>query len=210
MNEILPGVHHWTTHHQGLGAPVSSYYVAAAGALVDPMVPDEGLDAFADLPAPQQVILTSRRHFRHSDRFRDAFGCVVRGPAPSRDELADRDVRPFWFGDEVAPGVTALEIGVMAEDETALHIAHGAGAMAFGHALTHPAGAPLAYPADDDLGAHPVRKKKGLKEAFRGLLLRDFDALLFAHGAPLAEDGKAALRTFVEEPVEYPEYGPYA
>jgi hypothetical protein len=55
-----------------------------------------------------------------------------------------------------------------------------------------------------------VRKKKGLKSAFSGLLLRDFEALLFAHGEPLLEDGRAALRRFVEQPVEYPEYGPYA
>jgi hypothetical protein len=68
----------------------------------------------------------------------------------------------------------------------------------------------LGFLADEDLGAHPVRKKQGLKDALRGLLLRDFDALLFAHGAPLLDDGKGALRQFVELPVEHPEYGPYA
>ncbi|MEA2246461.1 MAG: hypothetical protein QOH46_990 [Solirubrobacteraceae bacterium] len=210
MREILPGVHHWTAHHDELGTRVSSYYVEPAGALIDPMVPGEGLDAFEGLTTPQQVVLTRARHFRHSDRFRDAFGCVVRVAAPGRDDLADGDVRPFWFGDEVAPGVTAVEIDVIGEDETALHIAHARGAVAFGDALMRPAGSPVAFPADDDLGAHPLRKKKGLLEAFGGLLLRDFEALLFAHGEPLLNDGKTALREFVEKPVEYPEYGPYA
>ncbi|MEA2287166.1 MAG: hypothetical protein QOJ21_3209 [Solirubrobacteraceae bacterium] len=210
MDEILPGIHHWTAHHDEFGARVSSYYVEPAGALIDPMVPDDGLDVFVSLATPQQVVLTRARHFRHSDRFREAFGCVVRVAAPASDDLADRGVRPFWFGDEVAPGVTAIEIDVIGEDETALHIAHGPGAVAFGDALVRPVASPLAFLADDDLGAHPVRKKKGLKDAFGGLLLRDFEALLFAHGEPLLEDGKAALRRFVEEPVEYPEYGPYA
>jgi hypothetical protein len=210
MDEILPGIHHWTAHHAELGTRVSSYYVEPAGALVDPMVPDEGLDAFNGLGTPQQVVLTGARHFRDSDRFREAFGCVVRAAAGATDELEGRDVRPFWFGDEVAPGLTAIEVGVIAEDETALHIAHGEGAVAFGEALVRPQASPIAFPADDDLGAHPVRKKKGLKNAFGGLLLRDFEALLFAHGEPLLHDGKAALRRFVEEPVEYAEYGPYA
>jgi len=210
MDEILPGIHHWTAHHDEFGTRVSSYYVEPAGALVDPVVPEEGLDAFNGLATPQQVVLTRARHFRDSDTFREAFGCVVRAAAPARDDLEGRDVRPFWFGDEVAPGLTAIEIGVIAEDETALHIAHGPGAVAFGDALVHPLAAPIAFPADDDLGAHPVRKKQGLKDAFGGLLLRDFDALLFSHGEPVPGDGKAALRRFVEEPVEYPEYGPYA
>jgi hypothetical protein len=210
MREILPGIHHWTAHHDELGTRVSSYYVEPAGALIDPMVPDEGLDGFQGLATPQQVVLTRARHFRQSDRFAEAFGCVIRVAAPARDDLADRDARPFWFGDEVAPGVTAVEIDVIGEDETALHVAYGPGAVAFGDALTRPPGSTVAFPADDDLGAHPVRKKKGLKNAFSGLLLRDFEALLFAHGEPLLDDGKAALRQFVEEPVEYPEYGPYA
>jgi hypothetical protein len=209
MRQIMPGVHHWTAHDADLGAPVSSYYVEPAGALVDPMVPAEGMDAFAGMAPPQQVVLTNHHHFRDSDRFREAFGCVVRAVAPACEELVGHDVRPFFFGDEVAPGVTAVEIGVIAGDETALHIAHAAGAIGFGDGLVRPAGI-LGYPADDDLGAHPLRKKKGLKDAFGGLLLRDFDVLLFAHGEPMRDDGKAALREFVEVPVEYPEYGPYA
>jgi hypothetical protein len=209
MDEILPGIHHWTSHDEELGTPVSSYYVEPAGVLIDPTVPDQGLDAFAGLTTPQQAVLTNRRHVRESARFREAFGCAVRAPAAARDELAALDVRPYWPGDEVGPGVIAVEIDVIAEDETALHIAHGGGAIAFGDALVRPAGV-LGFPADETLGAHPLRKRKGLKEAFRGLLLRDFDALLVAHGDPLRDDGKRALREFVELPVEYPEYGPYA
>jgi hypothetical protein len=212
MDQILPGVYHWTAFDDDLRAPVHSYYVEPAGVLIDPMLPENGLDAFGgfDVP-PQQVVMTNHRHYRHSDRFRDAFGCAVRAAHEAMDELQDRDVMPFWFGDEVAPGVTAVEIGIGAPDETALHVAHDKGAIAFGDALLHPsAAAPLAYPADDWLGAHPLRKKKALKDRFSGLLQRDFDALLFAHGDPCPHDGKSQLRTFVEEPVEYPEFGPFA
>jgi hypothetical protein len=42
-----------------------------------------------------------------------------------------------------------------------------------------------------------IARKDGLKEAFRGLLTRDFEHLLFAHGDPLIGGGKAALRDFL-------------
>jgi hypothetical protein len=209
MEEILPGVHHWTVFHEGIRARVSSYYVEPAGALIDPMVPEEGLEAFGGLLTPQQALLTNRHHFRHSDRFRDAFGCLVRASAPAMDDLGDRGVYPFWFGDDVAPGVTAVELGVISREETALYVGNAsAGAIAFGDALVRPAGV-LGFPSDRRLGAHPLNVKRGLKEAFRGLLLRDFDALLFAHGEPLANEGKALMRKFVERPVEYAGYGPF-
>jgi hypothetical protein len=43
--------------------------------------------------------------------------------------------------------------------------------------------------------------------AFRGLLERDFDSLLFAHGEPLVGGGRAALKDFVSKPVGQPDFG---
>src|SRR5439155_340543 len=56
MRELRPGLFHWTTFHEGIGAPVSSYYVEPAGALTDGRVPDEGIEAaFDGRAAPQQA-----------------------------------------------------------------------------------------------------------------------------------------------------------
>jgi hypothetical protein len=198
MEELLPGIHHWTAYYDSIGERVHSYYVQAAGALIDPMVPEEGMDAFAGLPTPQQVILTNRLHFRHSARFRDAFGCVVRASEPGMHHLAPRGVERFGFGDEVAPGITALEIGVLCPDETALLIADG-GAIAIADSIMHPRGGPLGFVSDPLLGEDPAAIKRGLRERFRDLLTRDFDALLFAHGEPIPRNGKTALREFVAE-----------
>jgi hypothetical protein len=211
MEEILPGIHHWTAFHEALRAPVHSYYVEPAGALIDPMVPEEGLEVFAGMRVrPQQALLTNRHHFRQSDRFREAFDCLVRLSARALPLLErDLDVTPYTGHDEVAPGIVAVEIGVVGLDEMALHIAHGEGACAFGHSLIS-AGGVLGYPSDDLLGNRPQKAKHELKHAFTGLLVRDFDALLFAHAAPVGNEGKARLRRFVEEPTEYPEFGRYA
>jgi hypothetical protein len=44
----------------------------------------------------------------------------------------------------------------------------------------------------------PERDKQALRDSLRGLLMRDFDNLLFAHGEPLVGGGKQALRDFLD------------
>src|SRR3954452_8115081 len=113
MRELRPGLWHWTTFHEGIRTTVSSYYVEPAGVVIDARVPEEGLEAaFSGRPMPQQAICTTGLHLRHADRFADAFGCAVRAPAEARDRLGDGpSFEAYHDGDEVAPGVTAIEIG---------------------------------------------------------------------------------------------------
>ena len=47
------------------------------------------------------------------------------------------------------------------------------------------------------MGDDPVTVKDGLRNAFLGLLEREFDTLLFAHGTPLVGGGRRALEKFV-------------
>jgi hypothetical protein len=177
---------------------VSSYYVEPAGIVIDPLEPDEGMGFFDALEvSPQQVVLTSGLHWRHSDRFRDRFGATIRAPSAGlhRFEGTGREAEPFEFGDEVAPGVAAVEIGGICPDDTALHIAHGAGAVAFADGVTRMAGE-LAF-VPDSLWEDPAAEQRVVLNSLGGVLERDFDTLLFAHGEPLAEGGHAALEQFV-------------
>ena len=207
MREILPGLWHWTTSHEEIDARVSSYYVEPAGALIDPRVPDEGLDAFAGRARPQQVVLTSGLHARHADRLADAFGCVVRASREALERLAGSlDAEPYTDGDEIAPGMTGIQIGKLCPDEYALHIAAAEGAIAFADGLIR-YGDALGFVPDTLMGDDAATVKEGLKDAFRGLLTRDFDHLLFAHGEPLVGGGKAALRDFLKRPVGHEDYG---
>jgi hypothetical protein len=206
MREIIPGLWHWSTHHEPINASVSSYYVQEAGIVIDPKVPDGGLEA---LPGrPQQVVLTSGHHNRDAQKFADAYEIPIRASHEADAYLGGRlAIEPFGHGDEVAPGVTAIHIGQLAEDEGALHLtAVPGGAIAFADALNRYGGA-LGFFADRLLGPHPDRVKAGLMDSFRGLLTRDFEHLLFAHGEPLIGGGKTALRKFVESPVGHEEFG---
>jgi glyoxylase-like metal-dependent hydrolase (beta-lactamase superfamily II) len=59
-------------------------------------------------------------------------------------------------------------------------------------------GEALEFVPDGLLGDDPEQVKADLRRALTPLLDRDFDALLFAHGAPITSGGKERLRAFVQ------------
>jgi hypothetical protein len=196
VQEITPGLLHWTARHEHIHIEVSSYYLVAERVLIDPMIPPEGLGWFEQRGAPEHVVLSNRHHDRDSWRLQEAFGCAVHCISNGTYELDGRgEVTPFEFGDELPGGIVAHEVDAICPDETALHIpAHRALACADG-VVRWPGGGDQLVFVPDHLMDDPVQTKRGLCEAYRGLLELDFDVLLLAHGGPVA-DGKDALRAF--------------
>lgn len=197
--EIQPGVLHWTAQHERIKQPVSSYYLAESGTLIDPMLPPEGVDWFGGdgPPPPQRIVLTNRHHLRDSARFDAEFGCSIHCNDAGLHEFANGpDVEGFFIADEVAPGVVAHGMDAICPDDTVLHIAAGDGLLAFADAVIN-AGGEVGF-VPDFLMDDPARVKRGVVEAARRLCELDFDALLFAHGDPLPTGGKRALEDFVE------------
>ena len=195
MKEIIPGVWHWTAFHERIRSDVSSYFVDRAAALIDPMLPEEGVDAFRGRE-PEVILLTNRHHYRHSDRFVEEFGCRVLCHQSGLHEFENGPpVEGFSFGDDVANGILALEVGVLTPEETAFHVDSGPRALSFGDAIVNFSGE-LGFVPDKLIGDDPEAVKEGLKESFRRLLAHDFDSLLLAHGEPIPSAGKAALLTF--------------
>jgi hypothetical protein len=195
MQEIQAGLLHWTAFRDTIGADVHSYLHTPSGTLLDPMVPLQGIEA---VPRPERIVLTNRHHYRHSDRFRDAFGCPVLCHEAGLHEFPDRDVEGFAWGDELAPGVTALEVGVLCPEETAVHVGN---ALAFADALVRGRHGELAFVSDWLLGDDPAAVRAGLRARFRALADEvEFDALLLAHGEPVTTGGRSALRTFADAP----------
>ena len=195
MEEILPGVWHWTARHPKIGVDVSSHWVPEAGAVIDPLMPEEGIEAFADSP-PDRVLLSNRHHLRHAERFADEYACTIHCSEPGLHEFgADSvEVHGFRFGEEVAPGIEALEVGAICPDESALLI-RGPGALLIADGILNHGGE-MRFVSDTLLGEDPEGVKRGLRQAYSSVLERDFDALLFAHGEPVLAEGKAALREF--------------
>ena len=196
MNEIRPGVMHWTRHHEGIQTDVSSYYLLDDRVLIDPMEPSVGMDWFRDEGGPpKHILLSNRHHYRHSDRFVEAFGCEVHASRPGMHEFSDdQPVTPFDFGDELPGGVKAYEVGVLCPDETALHIP-GKAALAVADGVINYGG--LGFVPEEHLGDDKEAVKAGLKERYGKLADQlDFDTLLIAHGAPIVGGAKEALAAF--------------
>lgn len=199
MQQLIPGIFHWTAINPSIGARVSSYYVEPAEAVIDPMVPEDGLNA---LPGrPQRVLLSSGHHLRESRLIAETYDIPIRASREAVEHLgADGDSIEPWDGGEAhpAPAVTALHVGVLCADEGALHIDVGDGALVLADAV-HQSDDGLAFFSDGLLGDDPESVKRGLKAALGALAesLR-FDALLLAHGEPLASGGRSALRAFAE------------
>jgi hypothetical protein len=197
MERILPGVVHWTTHHEGIGAPVSSYWLPGERVLIDPRVPDEGLEWFEEDGPPVAALLTNRHHLRHADRFAERYGITVHVNRAGLGDLAtDRPVEPFDPGDELPGGVLAVAVGALCPDESALLVrAHAA--VALGDGLVRwPSDGPLGF-VPDSLMDDPERTREGLRAAYRDLLGHDWDTLLLAHGDPIVGTGRQAMSEVV-------------
>lgn len=202
MDETLPGVLHWTTFHEGIGQPVHSHFFVEGCALFDPRVPEHGgLEEIARHGRPEAILLSNRHHLRHAEAFAEHFDCPIRAHRSGLHEFASGgpNVQPFEYGDEVAPGVVALEVGVLTPEDTAFRIAAGSGALLFADALIRDEDGELTYVPDGLMGGDPQAVKDGLTAALERLLEQDFDALLFAHGAPVAPGGRDRLAAFVAQ-----------
>ena len=200
MQQLIPGVFHWNVFHEPINTHVSSYYVESARALIDPKLPAEGLDA---LPGePSQILLSSGHHLRDAVAIGETLQIPIRASSAARDHLSAADAKRVTAWEEgageVAPGITAIAIGVLASDEGALHIDSEPGALLVADAVTH-SDTGLAFFPDPLLGDDPEGIKEGLQAALGAVLAAfTFDALLFAHGEPMAAGGRAALEEFVQ------------
>jgi glyoxylase-like metal-dependent hydrolase (beta-lactamase superfamily II) len=194
VNELSPGLWHWTARHPHIGVDVSSYYLEAERVLLDPMLPRDGLDWFDEHGPPERILLTNRHHDRDSWQIRERFGATVHCVRNGIHELDGRGpVEPFDFGDELPGGIFVHEVNVICPDETALHIPRHQ-ALACADGVIH-YGDALGFVPEQYMD-EPERTKEGLRDAYARLLELEFDVLLVAHGSPLTEGGKAALQRF--------------
>ncbi|MGB7291481.1 MAG: hypothetical protein WBD99_04835 [Thermodesulfobacteriota bacterium] len=200
MEEILPGVFHWTTFHEGIEQDVHSYYISGTdpAILIDPRVPDEGIKWFEKYKTPSHIYLTNRHHYRHSGRFNKAFKATVWCHKDGLHEFTKGEqVKAFKHGDKLPGKIVALPVGVLCPEETALYIPVSDGIISIGDAIVR-YGYELGFVPDYLMGDDPEAVKDGLRKVFLLILETEFDHLLFAHGEPWIGGAKKGLREFLE------------
>ena len=197
MKEIAPGLYHWTAKHPRIHSEVSSYFVSDSATLLDPMVPDEGLDWFRGEREPQTIALTNRHHDRECERFCTEFELgPVLVPEPGLHEFEGKqlDVVSYAPGEEIVPGILVHEVDAISPDDMAFEI-RSVGALALADSVVNRSSG-LSF-VSDSLMDEPEQTKVRLADALEALLDIDFDTLLFAHGMPIVGGGKQALRDFL-------------
>ena len=197
MDEVIDGIFHWTAEHQPIGARVSSYFIADPAVVIDPKIPEDGWDALPGTPL--EVLLSSGHHVRDATAFADRFDIPIRALPAALEYIGHAaDMQALAPGEPIEGIVTPLTIGAICQDEGAVHIARGPGAMLFADGVQRTQ-EQLGFFPDSLLGDDPEQVKRGLRHAYRHVLERyTFDALLFAHGDPIASGGADALGAFVE------------
>lgn len=196
MQEVLPGIWDWQAFYDKLGMPVHSHSVR--GTLIDPILPEEGIDAVRQLE-PQRIVLSNRHHDRHSQRLVEELDLPVLCHRAGLYEFGDRRLEPTGYDDggEIAPGIEAYEVLEGWHGECALHVPD-AELLIIADSVIRDPGPDLSFVPDRYLGEDAAEEKARLRAGLRTLLDLEFDHLMFAHGAPWIGGAKAALREFVQ------------
>jgi hypothetical protein len=200
MKEILPGVFHWTTFHEGIGDTVHSYLITATNPqiAIDPRVPKEGLDSIARIAHPRLILLTNRLHYRHSGRFARYFKAKIYAHRAGAQAFGPRrhKVHLFEHGARLRGGVLALKVGALCPEETAFYFKIHGGILSLADAVIR-VGKRLQFVPDGLMGEDPEGVKRGLSLALSRFLRLKFRHLLFAHGEPILREGKKELADFL-------------
>jgi hypothetical protein len=194
IEEIIPGLHHWTQVHPRIRSRVHSHYVTGSRTLIDPLVPDEGIEWF-DERGVERVVLSNRHHLRHAERFAERFGAPILCHAEGLHEFSGGPVVEGYTPEErLADDVTAFEMDAISPDDAVLAIDAGGGALLFADAIINHGA--LGFVSDGLIGDDPEGVKRKVRERAAALCEREPDHLLFAHGDPVIGGGAEALRRF--------------
>lgn len=193
VEEVVPGVYHWRVRDDRIGGFISAAHAALTPegtVLIDPL--PLAPDALAKLGEVTAICLTSGGHQRSAWRLRRELGVPISAPALSQTLEEEPDVR-YGDGDRLAGGLRAVFTPGAGTTQHTL-LLDGDPAVAFVSDL-------LVREPGTDLALIPAQYAHDIEEARRSvqkLLDLPFTVLCLAHGTPVTEDPKAAIRKALE------------
>jgi hypothetical protein len=191
MQEIAPGIWHWTARHPKHGLEVSSYWLPDLKVLLDPLAVPDGVESV------EEVILSNRHHRREAFEAGERFGATVRAPRVGLHEFDEDDpVEPYDFEEPLAGGaITPHQVTELWPDDCVLHIP-SLNALAIADTVMH-YGDELSLVPDQYMD-DPEAERRGIRDGLARLAEQlEFEHLLLAHGTPIAGRGRDALLRFV-------------
>jgi Metallo-beta-lactamase superfamily len=193
VEEVVPGVWHWSIHDDRIDYISASHAVASdeGTVLVDPLrLTDE---AFAELGDVTAICLTTSEHQRASWHYRRTLGATVYAPALSKQVEEEPDGR-YGEGDELPGGLRPIFTPGAGTTQHTFLLERNGGIAFVPDYLVRPPGRdvmviPEEYAQDVDEAQRTVVEK---------LLGLNFEILCLGHGTPVTEDAQAAVRRALE------------
>jgi glyoxylase-like metal-dependent hydrolase (beta-lactamase superfamily II) len=193
---VLPGIRRWSILDERIDFTSAAYSVTGdeGTVLIDPLpLEPEELAGLEDVRA---IVLSCGSHQRCAWRYRRELGVKVYAPALSREIEEEPDVR-YGDGDELPGGLRAVFTPGAGTTQHTLLLAERKAAFVPDMLVETPDGRVAMLAArwmyDPDEARRSVEK----------LLDLDFDVLCLAHGSPVTEGAKDAVRGALTGP----EYG---
>lgn len=190
--EVVPGVWRWFVSNERIGGAESTSHAVRGDdgiVLIDPVrLAGEALARLEDVRA---TCLTAQCHQRSAWRFRRELGAPVWAPEGTRPLDEEPDER-YAAGDQLPGGLRAMHTPGPEDAHFSFLLERGGGVLFCSDLLTHYEGRELDFVPlrfHDD----PAQTRRSVE----GLLDLDFSVLCLAHGSPLTEDPKAAIRTLL-------------
>ena len=194
MEELTPGIRHWSGRHPNIGWEVSSYWLPGLKVLLDP------LDVPGEVDEIDEIILSNRHHKRSAFEARERFDAVLRVPRAGIHDYSPNDpVEPYEYGEPLAGGaITAHLVTELWPDDGALHIP-SLDALEIADTVLH-YGEELALVPDNLMGDDPAADRAGILAGLARISEElSFKHLLFAHGTPIANEGHERLEAFLRQ-----------
>jgi glyoxylase-like metal-dependent hydrolase (beta-lactamase superfamily II) len=188
IEEIAPGVWHWSVHNEAIDFVSSSHAVRAEGGtvLIDPV--QLGLEPLARLGGVAAICLTTSSHQRSAWRYRRELGAPVYTPELVERVDEDPDVR-YSEGDRLPGGLLAVFTPGAGTRQHSLLLERDEGVLFTPDLFAHPPGGRLVM-----VDARYMHDPEEARRSAEKLLGLDFSVLCTAHGAPVVEDAKGAIR----------------
>jgi glyoxylase-like metal-dependent hydrolase (beta-lactamase superfamily II) len=186
--EVAPGVWHWLVRDERIRAWSSAHAVSSPDGtvLIDPLpLAPEALAKLGDVTA---VCITAGTHQRSAWRYRRDLGARVYAPALSRQVEEEPDVR-YGDGDHLPGGLVAIFTPGAGTTQHTFLLDRDGGIAFVADLLTNYPGRGLAFVAERHL-----HDPEEMRRSVRRLLELPFALLCLAHGAPLRDEPKAAIR----------------
>ncbi|HVM57645.1 MAG TPA: hypothetical protein VMT74_09290 [Gaiellaceae bacterium] len=193
VEPVTDGVWHWRIHNAAIGGAISSSHAVAADGgcvLVDPVRLAD--DALASLPRPAAIALDATTHQRASWRYRKQFGIEVWLPEDARagDEEPDRR---YAEGETLPGGLLAIRTPGPEWPHYSFLLERDPGVLFCSDLISNDGGRELGF-VPPEFHDDPAETRRSVER----LLDLPFSILCLAHGVPITDDPKGALRQLLE------------